>query len=51
MKIVGSYFGPHDAGISLIENNQIIACYTEERFTRVKSAHAGCVFPINGLKH
>lgn len=49
MKIIGSYIGAHDIGISLIENNQIIACYTEERFTRVKSAHAGCVFPTNGL--
>lgn len=49
MKIIGSYIGAHDIGISLIENNQIIACYTEERFTRVKSAHAGCVFPKNGL--
>lgn len=49
MKIVGSYIGPHDAGVALIENNQILACYSEERFTRVKSAHAGCIFPINGL--
>ena len=50
MKIVGSYMGPHDAGVSLIENNQIIACYTEERFTRIKSAHAGCIFPTFSLE-
>ena len=49
MKIVGSYIGAHDVGISLIENNKIVACYTEERFSRVKSAHAGAVFPINSF--
>lgn len=49
MKIVGSYIGAHDVGVSLIENNKIVACYTEERFSRVKSAHAGAVFPINSF--
>lgn len=50
MKIVGSYLGPHDAGIALIENNKILACYSEERFTRVKSAYAACIFPVLGLE-
>ena len=45
MKIVGSYIGAHDVGFSLIEDNQIIACYSEERFSRIKSAYAGGVFP------
>ena len=50
MKIVGSYIGAHDVGISLIENNKIVACYTEERFSRVKSAYAGAVFPTESFK-
>jgi len=49
MKIVGSYLGIHDNGFSLIENNNIIACYSEERFSRIKSTHNQYSFPINSL--
>ena len=50
MKIVGSYIGAHDVGFSLIENNQILACYTEERFSRIKSAYAGGAFPSHSFE-
>ena len=50
MKIVGSYIGAHDVGFSLIENNQILACYTEERFSRIKSAYASGAFPSHSFE-
>jgi carbamoyltransferase len=50
MKIVGSYIGAHDVGFSLIENNQILACYTEERFSRIKSAYAAGAFPSHSFE-
>lgn len=45
MKIVGSYIGIHDQGFSLIENNDILACYSEERFSRIKSCYNMNTFP------
>ena len=45
MKIVGSYIGIHDQGFSLIENNDILACYYEERFSRIKSCYNMNTFP------
>jgi len=45
MKIIGTYIGGHDHGWSLIEDNNIIASYTEERFSRVKSCYSINVYP------
>ena len=45
MKIVGAFLGIHDNGFSLIEDNKIIACYTEERFSRIKSTFNRYTFP------
>ena len=49
MKIIGSYLGIHDNGFSLIEDNDIVACYSEERFSRIKSAYNQYKFPINSF--
>ena len=49
IKIVGSFLGIHDNGFSLIENNNIVACYSDERFSRVKSAHRQYTFPQPSL--
>lgn len=45
MKIVGSFLGIHDNGFSLIEDNKIVACYSDERFSRIKSAFRQYTFP------
>ena len=50
MKIVGSYLGIHDTGWSLIEDNNIIACYSEERFSRIKSCFNMRTFPKFSLE-
>ena len=45
MKIIGSFLGIHDNGFALIEDNKIIACYSEERFSRIKSCYRQYTFP------
>jgi len=50
MKIVGSYIGIHDQGFALIEDNEIIACYSEERFARIKSCYLMNTFPKISLE-
>ena len=50
MKIVGTFLGDHDNGFSLIEDNKIIACYSEERFSRLKSCYNMFSFPKFSLK-
>jgi carbamoyltransferase len=50
LKIVGSFFGIHDNGFSIIENNNIIACYSEERFSRIKTALNQFTFPRFSLE-
>jgi carbamoyltransferase len=49
MKIVGTFNGGHDHSWSLIENNNIVACYSEERFSRIKSCYSKYAFPIFSL--
>ena len=49
MKIIGTFNGGHDHGWSLIENNNIIACYSEERFSRIKSCYNKNTFPFFSL--
>lgn len=49
MKILGSYLGTHDTGFALIEDNKILACYSEERFSRIKSCYNKYKFPINSF--
>jgi len=51
VKIVGSYIGIHDQGFSLIEDNNIIACYSEERFSRIKSCYNFNKFPKISLEY
>ena len=50
MKIVGTYIGGHDHGWALLENNNIITCYSEERFSRLKSCYNKNSFPKHSLK-
>lgn len=50
MKIVGTFYGGHDHGWALIEDNKIIACYSEERFARTKSCYLINVFPKLSLE-
>jgi carbamoyltransferase len=50
LKIVGSFFGIHDNGFSIIEDNNIIACYSEERFSRIKTAFNQFTFPKLSLE-
>ena len=50
MKIVGGFFGVHDNGFCLIEDNNIIACYSDERFSRTKSAFRQYTFPKFSLE-
>lgn len=45
MKIIGSHIGSHDQGFALIEDNIIKACYSEERFSRIKSCYNLDIFP------
>lgn len=49
MKILGIYCGGHGSGCSLIENNEILACYTEERFSRIKTCYDTYNFPTLSL--
>ena len=49
MKIVGSFLGIHDNGFSLIEDNNILACYSDERFSREKSCFRQYTFPQYSL--
>lgn len=38
MKILSFVYGTHCSGVTLTENNNILYCYEEERFTRIKSS-------------
>ena len=50
MKIIGSHIGFHDQGVCLIEDNKILACYSEERFSRIKSCFNHFSFPKLSLE-
>ena len=50
MKILGFINGSHDCGVSLIEDGEIKGCFTEERFSRVKSAHDPLLQPIRSIE-
>jgi len=49
LKIIGSYLGIHDNGFSIIDDNNIIASYSEERFSRIKSTYRQHTFPDASL--
>ena len=50
IKIIGCYTGIHDQGVCLIEDNKILACYSEERFSRIKSCFNHFSFPKLSLE-
>ena len=49
MKIIGTFNGGHDQGWSFIEDNKIVASYSEERFSRIKSCYNINTFPKYSL--
>jgi len=38
MRILSFTYGEHCAGLTMFNNNRSVACYEEERFTRIKTS-------------